>query len=112
MTAEATEVRLRDVAAFIRSKNAGPFVLTIDIFFDDDEQCRRVVDSGTLGPPAIAGLYGVPAAEIRVLHVAQARALKISLPRPLPAGDVGERDVAGGQQFAPLLDLMVPASSA
>lgn len=110
MTGPATTTRLRDVATFIRSKNAGPFVITIDVFFADDEQARRVLDAGVLGAEVVAGLYGVPATEVVVLHMPPAAAVKISLPRPLPAGDVGDRDVAGGQQFVPLLDLEVPGA--
>jgi hypothetical protein len=107
MTAGSTS-RLRDAAAFIRSKNAGPFMLTIDVFFDDDEQCARVLSSGTISPEAIARLYPVAAGDVRIIHVAQAKAIKITLPRPFAAGETGDRDVAGGQQFAPLLDLVVP----
>jgi hypothetical protein len=49
---------------------------------------------------------------VQIVHVHQSNALKISIPRPLAAGDVGDRDVAGGQQFAPLLDLTVPVQGA
>jgi hypothetical protein len=34
--------------------------------------------------------------------------VKITLPRPLSAGDVGDNDVAGGQQFARILDIEIP----
>lgn len=109
MTADDFPVRLRDLAGLIRSKNAGPFMLTIDIFFDDAETCVRVLGSGVLSPYAVAQLYSVDPAEVLVLHVPQAAAIKVSLPRPFAAGEVGERDVAGGQQFAPLLDLQIGA---
>ena len=100
-------MRLRDVAAMVRSKNAGPFLLTIDVFFDDDGSCRRITDSGAISATAIAALYGVPLEDVRIIHVPQAKAVKITIPRPLPAGDVGDNDVAGGQQFTPLLELEV-----
>lgn len=105
---QAHGTRLRDLAAFIRSKNAGPFMLTIDIFFAGAAQCRRVLDAGVLTPEAVAGVYRVDPGTVSVLHVPQANALKVSLPRPYAAGDAGERDVAGGQQFAPLLNLAIP----
>lgn len=104
----ASGERLRDIATFVRSKNAGPFMLTIDIFFASDEECRHVIDSDVLAPRVIADIYGVAHDEVRIIHMAAANAVKISFPRPFPAGDVGDRDVAGGQQFAPLLDLVVP----
>lgn len=107
-----TAVRLRDLAVFIRSKNAGPFMLTIDIFFDSARDCGRVIESRILAAAAIAAIYRIEAQSVQVIHVKQSNALKISIPRPLAAGDVGDRDVAGGQQFAPLLDLTVSAQGA
>ncbi|HVW33163.1 MAG TPA: DUF4387 domain-containing protein, partial [Acidimicrobiia bacterium] len=104
----APSVRLRDVASLIRSKNAGPFQLTIDVFFPDAERADAVLAAGVVAPAVIAELYSVDPADVRIIPVVQARAIKITVPRPQPAGDVGECDVAGGQQFAPLLDLLVP----
>lgn len=101
--------RLRDLAVFVRSKNAGPFMLTIDLFFDGTETVERVIASGILSAEAIARIYRLDAASVRIIRVPQAHAIKVSFPRPLPAGDVGDTDVAGGQQFLPLLDLAVPA---
>jgi hypothetical protein len=108
----ADSVRLRDLAVFIRSKNAGPFMLTIDIFFNSAADCRRVIESRILSTAAIGAIYRIEPASVQIIHVQQSNALKISIPRPLAAGDVGDRDVAGGQQFAPLLDLTVPAQGA
>jgi hypothetical protein len=102
-----TVTRLRDLAVFIRSKNAGPFMLTIDIFFGSTADCRRVIESTVLSAANVAAIYRIDPSTVQIIHVAQSNALKISIPRPLAAGDVGDRDVAGGQQFAPLLDLTV-----
>jgi hypothetical protein len=98
---------LRELASLVRSKNAGPFTITLDLFFDAPGPCRRVLSSTVCDPARIGRLYGIDAAEVVVHHVEHANALKITLPRPLAAGDVGDRDVAGGQQFARLLDLPV-----
>jgi hypothetical protein len=105
----APALRLRDLAVCIRSKNAGPFMLTIDLFFKGAEDCRRVIDARALTPENIAAIYRVDAASVKIIYVRQAHALKVSLPRARAAGDVGDCDVAGGQQFAPLMDLAVPA---
>ena len=114
MTGDRTTngVRLRDLAVFIRSKNAGPFMLTIDIFFNSAADCRRVIESRILSTAAVAAIYRIEPASVQIIHVQQSNALKISIPRPLAAGDVGDRDVAGGQQFSPLLDLTIPAQGA
>jgi hypothetical protein len=97
--------RLRDLAILVRSKNAGPFMLTIDFFFDSAETLRRVAESGALAPVSVASAYRIALEKVKVVEVAQANALKVSFPRPWPAGEVGDCDVAGGQQFLPLLDL-------
>lgn len=99
-------VRLRDIAGVIRSKNAGPYELTLDVIFDDPAWYRRVVDSGLIDAALIARLYRVGRDD--VLHIIAfdpAHALKITLRRPLVAGDLGETDVYGAQQHAPLVDL-------
>ena len=45
------------------------------------------------------------AAQVRIFEFEPALAIKISVPRLLPGGAPGDSDVAGGQQFAPLLDI-------
>ena len=32
---KSAKLRLRDVAKIVRSKNAGPFLITLDVMFDD-----------------------------------------------------------------------------
>lgn len=107
MSAVTNTVRLRDLAIFVRSKNAGPFMLTLDFFFRDAADCERVAQSGVLSAEGVARVYGVPADSVAIIPVPQASAIKVSFPRVLPAGDIGDCDVAGGQQFVPLLDLPV-----
>jgi len=98
---------LQDLAIFVRSKNAGPYMLTIDVFFESAADCTNVLEAPAFTRASIAKLYGVAEELVKIIPVPQARAIKISLPRPRPAGDVGEADVAGGQQFLPLLGLSV-----
>ena len=40
--------RLVDVASMLRSKNSGPFLITLDIFFSDLAAYRRVMDTPRL----------------------------------------------------------------
>jgi hypothetical protein len=84
-------------------------MLTIDLFFTGPADCRRVIDAEVLTPNKIAAIYKVSPATVQIIYVAPANALKVSLPRPRAAGEVGDCDVAGGQQFSPLMDLVVPA---
>jgi hypothetical protein len=102
-------VKLVDIADEIRSKNAGPFELTFDIMFDDEQTYRKVKSSGVLTKQLIARLYKV--AENHVRHLVWhdfARGVKITIDRPTVSGGPGDRDTYGGQQHAPLLDVEIP----
>ena len=99
---------LGEIAKLIRSKNGGPFVLTFDIMFDDEDDYGHVRDSHVITPQLMAGLYGVPEDEVQLFHVDNALAIKVSIPRPAFSGDLEDSDVFGGQQYGPLVDLEVP----
>jgi hypothetical protein len=100
--------RLADIAALIRSKNAGPFVLTFDILFSSDEDYERVQRSGVLSAESFAKLFRRPVEQVRFFECPNARAFKFSIPRPIPQGDLGDGDMHGGQQFIPLMSLEIP----
>jgi hypothetical protein len=102
--------KLRDVSR-VRSKNAGPFWITVDIFFDTLDAYRQHKKSPVLGSETFGRLFGADVGLVRHYPVDRLRMLKISYPRPKPQGWYGERDMHGGQQFARLLDLELnPAS--
>lgn len=101
--------RLAEMAKVLRSKNSGPFELTLDILMPDEESYRRVLGSGLFTRENIAAWYSVPAESIRTLACMDAAwGIKITLLRTMPSGTVGDRDVYGAQQIAPLMDLMIP----
>jgi len=98
---------LKDLAIVCRSKNAGPFELTLDVVLPDRGTYERVVRSGALSAARIGALYGVSPEEVLVTPYACANAIKATLPRRVGAGDLGDSDVYGAQQHAPLLSLDV-----
>ena len=101
--------RLVDLAKVLRSKNSVPFELTMDILMPDEASYRRVMESGVLTKENIAKLYRIPIENIRTLaHMDAACGVKITILRTTPSGTVGDRDVYGAQQAAPLMDLMIP----
>lgn len=101
--------RLGDLAAIIRSKNAGPYRLTFDILFDDEEIFLTVAESKVITCETIAGLFGITPERISSIHtLAHSLAIKVTLYRPQAQCSAGERDVYGCQQHAPLMDIMVP----
>lgn len=95
--------RLADLARVLRSKNAGPTLLTLDLIFDDDAALVRA--AAALTPERVAALYRLDPAQVRVIPVPQAHALKVVLPRAVPAGAPFDRDVYGAQQHGPLLSV-------
>ena len=100
-------MKLADIAQVIRSKNAGPRRLTLDLMFANDADFRRVVQSPALSRENIGTRYGVAADAVTVIPYPAGRAIKIVLARPIMAGDPGDRDVYGAQQHAPLLELEI-----
>ncbi|MBV8615939.1 MAG: DUF4387 domain-containing protein [Acetobacteraceae bacterium] len=98
-------MQLQDLAQVIRSKNAGPRRLTLDVMFASDADYARAAQSPALSPARIAALYGVAPGEVVVIPYALGRAIKITLARPIMAGDPGDKDVYGAQQHAPLLEI-------
>jgi hypothetical protein len=104
-------VPLRQAAQVIRSKNAGPYELTLDVIFPSEELYERVREARIFTPEAVAARYNIPVTSIlKVVHYDPARAVKITLARPLVSGAIGETDVYGAQQHAPLLELEIPAT--
>lgn len=100
--------KLRNLAKVIRSKNAGALLLTLDIIFDDEKIYKHVCDSKVLTPRRFAALYNVSDNEVAVIPFDVALAIKITLPRAIPAGSPGDSDVYGAQQHAPLMDIEIP----
>jgi hypothetical protein len=99
--------RLKDVCRYVRSKNAGPFWVTVDVFFDSAEIYAEYHDDPAISAPTIAAIYGVDPAHVKRFEVESLSMVKISYPRATPQGGVHERDMHSGQQFVPLLDLQL-----
>lgn len=103
--------RLGELVSVMRSKNAGPFQITIDLMFPDAASFRRALESDALSARRIAALYRAGADEVQVIPFERVLAIKITVPRrwgTLGSGSPGDRDVYGAQQHGPLVDLEVP----
>lgn len=100
--------KLQDIARICRSKNAGPFLVTLDVVFEDRQRYEQVKRSGVLGPDLFARLYGVRPEEVLFTAYDAGLAFKATLPRLVGSGDLGDTDVYGCQQHAPLLAVDVP----
>lgn len=96
---------VKDVCRKVRSKNAGPFWITVDFFFDGPENFRRYADNPGFGPQTFARLFGADPALVKHYPVAALDMVKVSYPRSSPQGGMIERDLHCGQQFVRLLDV-------
>ena len=85
----------------IRSKNAGPFWLTIDIFCDDESRFSYVRDH--LQTARVAALFRTDDSAIRRFDIPQLNVIKISLPRPQIQGTATDTDMHDAS-FAALLE--------
>lgn len=101
---------LGEIAKLIRSKNAGPFVLTFDIMFETEEEYDLVVKSNVLNVERFSKLFNVSVEDIEFYLVKNAYAIKISIPRPFFQGDLEDGDNHNGQQYAPLIGIEIPGT--
>ncbi|MGB7262042.1 MAG: DUF4387 family protein [Albidovulum sp.] len=86
-------VELRKIAEKIRSKNAGPFWLTIDVFCKNRDDFLRVCEG--LKTPLVADLFGIDTQMLKRFDIADLNAIKFSLPRPAVQGTRADRDMHG-----------------
>lgn len=96
---------LKDVANVIRSKNAGPYELTLDVILKEREMFDKLKAADIINAEVIARLYKISVADvISIVYFPNALAIKATIVRPLASGNMGERDVYGAQQHAPLVN--------
>ena len=81
------------IAEKVRSKNAGPFWLTVDIFCGGAEAFDRIVAG--LDEGRVAAAFGVPRQVLKRFDIPDLHVVKISLPRPAVQGTRADRDMHG-----------------
>ncbi|MBV2366505.1 DUF4387 domain-containing protein [Streptomonospora nanhaiensis] len=108
----AARETLHDLALEVRSKNAGPFWTTLELFMRDEAGYAAAADPAFLNEEVVARLYRVPADQVRVFRIPALNVVKIAFPRPVAQGGLGDRDVHSGQQHVPLALLVPPAAGA
>ena len=96
-----------DVCRHVRSKNAGPYWVTFDLFFKGPEVFAKYGDSPALGPDLLHRLFGADPALVKRFSVPSLNVVKISYARASPQGGEVERDMHCGQQFVRLLDVQL-----
>ena len=99
--------KLIDFVTIIRSKNAGPLYLTLDLIFNDENAMNEVLDSNVLSKETVAKLYECKAEDVSIIPYKVVNAIKITLPRKYISGSVVDTDIYGCQQHMPLANLEV-----
>lgn len=99
-------MKLFDIADVIRSKNSGPYEITFDIIFKDYSMFEKVAAANVFNKKMFAKLYYIKEDDVLgIINFKPAKAIKITIKRPICSGDLGETDVYGAQQHYPLLML-------
>lgn len=99
--------RLEEMVVKVRSKNAGPFWVTIDVFcgtLEVFETVRRLLQT-----EAAARLFNQPTQLVRRFDMPELAVIKLSFPRPVVQGSQADRDMHGAQWAVLLAELEIGA---
>lgn len=96
-------MKLHELASVVRSKNAGPFLVTVDIFFADQDSFERVRSSGLLERESVARLYGRdPDDIVGVFWEPTALGAKVTMRKRPSVNDLFCSDLFGSHQHVPI----------
>ena len=98
-----TRSSLGETVLKVRSKNAGPFWITIDIFCGSEDAFRRV--SQGLSTERIAAALSVDVDRIKRFEIPSLNVVKLSLARPSVQGSIHDRDMHGAALASPIQQL-------
>jgi hypothetical protein len=98
---------LGELALEVRSKNAGPFWMTLEAFMPDEESYR--IADALITTELISELYRVPPASLQIFRIPDLHVVKVSFPRPIVQGSLHDRDMHAGQHHVLLASMVVPS---
>ena len=98
---------LGEFAKYVRSKNAGPFWMTMDVFFETEEDFYTIADRNIITPELISTLFGTSPEQVRIFLCDSVYTIKISIPRPVIQGSLNDKDIHAGQQFVLLANVEI-----
>lgn len=96
---------LRDIAYKIRSKNAGPFWLTVDIFCGSAPAYAQICNG--LSTQRVASVFGTTPDQIKRFEIPDLHVIKFSMPRPSIQGAIEDRDMHGASWAALLAETSI-----
>ncbi|KAJ4149043.1 hypothetical protein NW754_000479 [Fusarium falciforme] len=107
---------LSEVCRILRSKNAGPYEITIDAIFDSEADYQAIKSSGLLSPTNVSKALGISKEDIIWMGFFDpAMAFKVTIPRvrsgkKKSAGGFMESDIHGSQEHLGLANLKLPGA--
>ena len=87
----------------VRSKNAGPFWVIVDIFCGTSEVFGELKTG--LRTETVAALFQQPSQLVKRFDIADLNVIKFSFPRPVVQGARADRDMHGAQWATLLAEL-------
>lgn len=106
-----SSIPMNELCTIVRTKNAGPFLFTLDIVFKERDVYEAVKAHRLLSREVIAAAYGVPVEEVVVFETFDnVTAMKATLRRKVRAASPGDQDVYAMNQEVPALTIRFPAA--
>ena len=100
-------MQLGKMVTNVRSKNAGPFWVTVDVFCGTEDAYTTL--SSLLSTAFVAAIYQQPESALKRFDLPQLHVLKFSFPRPVVQGSRYDRDMHGAQYSVLLSELELPS---
>jgi len=99
---------VRDIAKVLRTKNAGPFKITIDVIVENEADLDLIEASGVLQPDVVARAYQITREEVTGPYFQRAAlGAKVTISKRSSAQDPFCPDLLGASQHIPIADLIV-----
>lgn len=106
---DSDQVSLGELCSVLRSKNGGPFLITLDMIFREKRIYETMKMNNLITKELIAEKYGIPPSEVLVFeYFDDVGAIKASIKRRVTSGCPGDSDCYGMAQEAPLLYIKFP----
>ncbi len=96
---------LKTIVEKVRSKNAGPFWITVDVFCGS-EAAYQTAKAG-LDSAEVAALFDTPTQTLKRFDIADLNVVKFSFPRPAIQGAPEDRDMHGASFGALLAEVEI-----
>ncbi len=97
--------KLGSIVNNIRSKNAGPYWVTIDIFCKNKKNYNDIKNK--LNILLLSKLFKIKKEKIKTFKIDNLNVIKISFPRLLVQGHMNDRDMHGAQYSVILSEIIL-----